>query len=602
MKNKKIFNVFLYNIKPLILFQLLYKILLGVILIPLFIGVFNITMFITGYKYITLENISSFLFHPITFIFIIFLIIFFSILTFFDISTLLVIFDESYHRKRINLIDSIKISLFKCSSSLNYKSIILPILILFLIQFLNIGIISNVFGSIKIPEFIVAFIDKKSILFSISMFTYLFIVLFLFKYIYTIHYMILENKSLKDAFNCSRNLIKSYTFKDIFKVLLSQVLLSLSYSLLIVFIILLLYFIHVLLGSRVIEIVFVKLVWLAIGILLIISSLISNSLSYGLLSNLFYSHKVNNGEDIYKESYSKIINNKKNNLFFKRVVILFFIFVFIGSGCLTYMHMSGRANLNVEHIHSVEVTAHRGASLYYPENTMAAFNGAYELGADFIELDLQQTKDREIVVTHDSNLYRVTGVKKEVNNITYDKLKKLDAGSFFDKEFSNERIPLLRDVIAFAKENGVKLNIELKPTGREVNFEKDVVEIIHEYDFQDSCVVTSQSYDTLKRVKEEDDSIKTVYVMVIAIGNITKLDKADAFSVEAMNVNSELVRRVHNAGKELYVWTINSEESVNRMVELGVDNIITDDVTMVKSTILKHHRSSFINRFIEILK
>ena len=339
-----------------------------------------------------------------------------------------------------------------------------------------------------------------------------------------------------------------------------------------------------------------------IGILLIFTSLISSSLSYGLLSNLFYSHKCECAEKVLNDDFKKIITDKDNNLFFKKVVNLFFVFVFIGGGFLTYQYVSGMSKLNVEHFRGVDVTAHRGASISYPENTMSAFNGAYMLGADYIELDLQQTKDKEIVVTHDSNLYRVTGIKKEVNDIKYNKLKELDVGSYFDRKYSNERIPLLKDVILFAKEKGIKLNIELKPTGREVDFEKQVVEIIHEYDFQNNCVVTSQSYSTIEKIKKEDESIKTVYVMVIAIGDIVKLDKADAFSVEAMYVTPDLVRRVHNAGKEIYVWTINTEESVNRMVELGVDNIITDDVSLVKSTILKHHRSSLINRFIEKLK
>ena len=602
MRKKRVVNVLLYNIKPLIVFQILYKILLGVILVPLFIGTFTFSMFITGYKYITLENISSFLFNPITFICLILLIIFFMLLTFFDISTILVIFDYSHRKKKIKLLDSIKISLDKCKKCLKLKNILVPIFVFILIPFLNMGVISNLLTSVRIPEFIVAFVEKKRVLFNTLTFVYLVLSIILFNYIYTVHYMVLENKDFKEAVCSCRKLIKGCTFKDLFKVILSQLLLSVSYSLFVVLGILILYFIHTLFGSKIVESIFVKLVWVIIGILLIISSLVSNSLSYGLLSNLFYSHKDNCNEEIYNEDYKKILTDKNNCCLFKRVIILFFLFVFIGGSSLTYQFVSGVANLNVEHIHSVEVTAHRGASLDYPENTISAFNGAYLLGADYVELDLQQTKDREIVVTHDSNLYRVTGVKKEVNDITYDKLKELDAGSFFDKKYKDERIPLLSDVIEFAKENNVKLNIELKPTGREVDFEKQVVEIIHEYDFQDSCVVTSQSYEALKKIKEEDESLKTVYVMVIAIGDITKLDKADAFSVESMNINFDLVKKVHNAGKEVYVWTINTEESVNRMVELGVDNIITDDVTMVKSTILKHRRSNLINRFIEILK
>ena len=264
--------------------------------------------------------------------------------------------------------------------------------------------------------------------------------------------------------------------------------------------------------------------------------------------------------------------------------------------------ISVAVKINVEHMKNIEVTAHRGASMNYPENTMAAFNGAYELGADWIELDLQQTKDKQIVVTHDSNLSRITGLKKSVNDVTYDKIKTLDAGSFFDSKYRDERIPLLSEVIEFAKEKNIKLNIELKPTGREVDFEKEVVDIIKEYDFEDDCVITSQSYETITKVKELDSDIKTVYVMVLAIGNIVELDKADAFSVEAMNINKSLVESVHNAGCELYVWTINTDESVKRMVELGVDNIITDDVVMVKNTISKYRRSNIINRFIDLLK
>jgi len=602
MSKRKVVNVLLYNIKPLIVFQILYKILLSVILVPVFIGTFRFVMFITGYKYITLENINNFLFNPITFIFLFLIIVFLALITFFDITTLIVIFDQSYHSKKIRLVDSLKISLNKSKKYLKLKNLLLPLFILFLIPFLNIGILSCVFSSIRIPEFIVAFINSKKIVFNILTFSYIFIVFLFMNSIFSVHYMIIEDKSLKEAIGASKKLIKGNTILNIFRILLIQFLLTISYSLFLVLGIILVHLLHNVLGSRVVDYIFVKLIWLIIGGLLIITSLISNSLSFSLLSNLFYNHKNKCNEKIVSIDYKNIINDKNNNFLFKKIVILFFICVVIGSSSLTYQFFSGKSKLNVEHVRSVEVTAHRGASSKYPENTMAAFNGAYLLGADYLELDLQQTKDMEIVVTHDSNLYRVTGVKKEVNDITYNKLKTLDAGSFFDESFSDERIPLLRDVIAFAKEKGIKLNIELKPTGREVDFEKQVVDIIHEYDFQDKCVVTSQSYETLERIKKEDETIKTVYVMVIAIGDITKLKYADAFSVESMNINADLVRNVHNAGSEIYVWTINTEESVNRMVELGVDNIITDDVEMVKSAILKHRRSNIINRFIEILK
>lgn len=602
MRKKRVVNVLLYNIKPLILFQILYKLLLSIILIPTAVGIFNLNMLITGYKYITFENISSFLFNPITLIFLFLIIVFLSIISLFDISTMIIIFDQSYHKKKIRLSDAVKISFARCIKCLKLKNILLAFLVLFLIPFLNVGISSNVITSIRIPEFIVDFCVSKKILFNCLMGLYLFLIILLMRWIYSIHYMILEDKSFIEAIKASNNLIKGYKIKDLFKIVLVQVLLTLIYSLFVVLGILLIYVLHNIFNNNIIESIFITLVWLVIGFSLIISSLVSNGLSYGLLSNLFYNHKVCKNEEIISIEYREIIKDKNNNYLFKRVFIIFSILLFTCCCFLTYQVISGKTHINIEHMKNIGVTAHRGASMNYPENTMAAFNGAYELGADWIELDLQQTKDRQIVVTHDSNLSRITGLKKSVNDVTYDKIKNLDAGSFFDSKYSDERIPLLSEVIEFAKEKNVKLNIELKPTGREVDFEKDVVEIIKKYDFEDDCVVTSQSYEAISKVKDLDSNIKTVYVMVLAIGNIVELDKADAFSVEAMNVNSNLVKTVHNAGCELYVWTINTDESVRKMVELGVDNIITDDVVMVKNTISRYHRSNIINRFIDLLK
>ena len=114
MRKKRVVNVLLYNIKPLILFQILYKLLLGIILIPTAVGIFNLNMLITGYKYITFENISSFLFNPITLIFLFLIIVFLSIISLFDISTMIIIFDQSYHKKKIRLSDAVKISFARC--------------------------------------------------------------------------------------------------------------------------------------------------------------------------------------------------------------------------------------------------------------------------------------------------------------------------------------------------------------------------------------------------------------------------------------------------------------------------------------------------------
>ena len=106
--------------------------------------------------------------------------------------------------------------------------------------------------------------------------------------------------------------------------------------------------------------------------------------------------------------------------------------------------------------------------------------------------------------------------------------------------------------------------------------------------------MTSQVYDVLENTKKYDKNIKTVYVMSIAIGNITDLEYADVFSIEATNVTESQVNRVHNAGKELYAWTINTEESINHMIDMNVDNIITDNIELGKELVEKSKSGNVI--------
>ena len=193
---------------------------------------------------------------------------------------------------------------------------------------------------------------------------------------------------------------------------------------------------------------------------------------------------------------------------------------------------------------------------------------------------------------------------------------KLNAANYFEeKEFMisdsttlepssgiYEKIPLLEEVIEFAKESDIKLNIELKPTGHEINFEKSVIDIINRLDFRNECVITSQVYEVLERVKEYDKNIETVYVMSLAYGDIAPLEAADNFSIEATSVTKKLVKRIHKKGKKLYAWTVNTEENIRKMIELNVDNIITDDVTLSKEIIDSSKNTNLIDKYVRFVE
>lgn len=603
MKNnyiKNTFNIIKYNFRTLICFELLYKIVLTLVLIPVAVGSFNLTMQVTGFSYLTLENIRYFLLNPITILYLILIMIFFTIITMFDISTLIIIFDLSYHKKKIGLKDTIKISLNKCIKLFKLENISVAFLVLFLIPFLKIGVGSNVISSIKIPEFIMDYINSNIKFLSLYTFVYIILLFIFFRWFYALHYMVIENKNFKQARLDSKNMINGSILKDQIKVFLCQLLMSIIYVVfLIIGISIIVIFTKVLKNHEIIESLLITIIWLSILISLLILSIIGNSISYAVISSLFYRHKLEKKEKINEINYKEIVKKHTKNRFIKYAFALFFLIVVATGTVITYQVINGEINLKVEDVRKMEITAHRGASVKYPENTMAAFKGAKKLGADWIELDVQQTKDGQVVVSHDSNLSRVTGKNINIIDVTYNDIKDLDMGSFFNKKYKNERIPLLSQVLEYAKKNNIKLNIELKPTGKEKNFEKNVVDLINEYNFKDKCVVTSQTYQVLENVKKYDKSIKTVYVMSIAIGDITKLTYADAFSVEAINVNEKLVNRVHSSGKKIYAWTVNKEESINKMIEMDVDNIITDNIELGKELVEKSRNTDLVNEIVK---
>lgn len=600
-KVKDVINMIHYNIWTLVGFESIFKIISFFIFTPLFLHIFDFIMRFTGYRYLTFENVFSFLLNPITFCLLLVLFFLMTIYTMFDITTIIVILDGSYQKKKVKMIDAVRISLNKCKNYFRYRNIPLAFFVLFLIPFLKMGLAPNFITSIKIPEFIAEFIVADKILLSILIIVLFLLVLLLLRWIYSLHYFVLEDLSFKEARKKSILLGYKKHIRDLITIFLVHLSLSFFYLFFVIIGIFIIAILNSLFGNLILRSITTTVIWYFVGIVCTIATVVSIPMSYATISVLYYVHKNQKEEDIKHISFRVNNSNKLKNLKLKKLVYLFSIIAFIFGTIFTYGVYKGSYNLNIEHVRTQEVTAHRGASREYPENTMIAFKKAKELGADWIELDVQQTKDGKIIVIHDTNFKRTTGVNKNTWELTYEEVEALDAGSFKSEKFKGEKIPSLESVIEFAKDNNIKLNIELKPTGHEVDFEKSVIDIINEYSFKNDCVITSQVYEVLENVKKYDDSIETVYVMSFAYGEITSLKFADHFSVEASSVTKTLVDRVHKEGKELYVWTVNMEENILKMIELKVDNIITDDIVLTKETIYASKTSNLINEYVNLI-
>ncbi|MDE6202594.1 MAG: phosphatase PAP2 family protein, partial [Lachnospiraceae bacterium] len=141
------------------------------------------------------------------------------------------------------------------------------------------------------------------------------------------------------------------------------------------------------------------------------------------------------------------------------------------------------------------IIAHRGYSSEFPENTLAAFEGALDIGVDYIELDVQLTKDGQAVIFHDDDLKRITGVEGRVSEYTYDELRGLDAGSWFSSSFAGERIPSLREALELISSSECSVYLELKDIGEgDGGFEETVLDMVKECCMLDKCVVAYLNY------------------------------------------------------------------------------------------------------------
>ncbi|MEN8188254.1 MAG: glycerophosphodiester phosphodiesterase [Thermodesulfobacteriota bacterium] len=225
-----------------------------------------------------------------------------------------------------------------------------------------------------------------------------------------------------------------------------------------------------------------------------------------------------------------------------------------------------------------EVIAHRGAAGKAPENTLASIEQALADNTDWVEIDVQETVDGEIVVVHDSDFMKLAKVNLKVWEGTLSRIGEIDIGSWFDPKFSSERVPTLRQVLEAAR-GKARVLIELKYYGHDEQLEKRVAEIVEQTGMVDDVAFMSLKYDGIKKLRALRPEWKVGLLLSAAVGDLSKLD-VDFFAVNLKMAKASFVRRQHKAGKQVFVWTVNEPLIMSRVMSLGVDGIITDEPAM----------------------
>jgi glycerophosphoryl diester phosphodiesterase len=236
------------------------------------------------------------------------------------------------------------------------------------------------------------------------------------------------------------------------------------------------------------------------------------------------------------------------------------------------------------------VIAHRGASLQAPENTLAAFSKAVELKADAIEMDAKLTADQRVVIHHDPTLDRTTDGKGRVSSHTLSEIQRLDAGSKFNIQYKDERIPTIEEVFEIIGEHFL-YNIEL--TNYTTPFDQlpeIVIDIIRQFGIQSKVLISSFNPYALIKVRKLEPEIVIGLLLRSSEprwirGLFRHIAKHDAVHPEYGIVRDRSMVSDLRKKKMVNVWTVNKAEEIQEMIELGVTGIITDDPSLARGMI-----------------
>ena len=244
----------------------------------------------------------------------------------------------------------------------------------------------------------------------------------------------------------------------------------------------------------------------------------------------------------------------------------------------------------------VLIIAHRGSSATAPENTLAAFRLAADQHTDFIELDVQESLDGQVLVVHDSDLMKVGYNPTKIWDGEASALRSIDIGSFKDPQFSSERVPTLAEALAACK-GRCKVIVELKSYGHNQRLEERVAKIVEDAGMENDCVFMSLDRNMVQRMKTLRPSWRVGLLVAKAIGDLTEL-KADFLAVEARMATRRFVRRAHAAGQDVYIWTVNDPAWMFVGLSRGVDGLITDKPDIARRVIERRALMSGPQRFL----
>lgn len=584
------------NFKNLLIFELVYRLITGPIIWQAMNYGLRFALRMAGYSYLTLGNLGHFLIRPWTVLVVLGIAALGLLLMMIEVGSLITACTAASYSVRLGPLDIFLGGIENLTDSLKRKNIKLMGIVLIEMVLLNSYYLYRILTRIKPLDFLMETILLEPWVRILLIVAAILLILAAIPCTFVLQGCMIGQKSFADSLNLSRDLLRGRRVKTVCSLVGYQLAVILGlmvcYALCVVFAcVLVLLFV-----DKRLEFVFLMETAVRIEIVLLLLGSAVSGVVFSAASTVQYCQGANR---IHHEP-GWDFNHSTGKVRGRRNIVVGLGIIGIASGlCLFDTAYNGNAVTKAMTMET-EITAHRGSSKTAPENTIEAVYAAVEEMADWVEIDVQETADGQVVLSHDASLKRTAGVNWKVSELTYEELGMLDVGSWFSKEYAGVRIPSLDQVMDYAK-GRIDLNIELKSRNGQSQLPEKVLALVNEYEMQEQCVITSTNIEDLRRIKELQPEIKTGLILSAAYGDYYSNDAMDFISIRSGFVTEHVVERSHEAGKAVHVWTVNSREELERLKLLGVDNVITDRPVFAREILYRDDVAENILEYLRLL-
>lgn len=590
---KETWKIFKFNQKNAFVFELLFRLATTILYLLILNKGLLFALRMAGYSYLTASNIGNFLLKPWTVLTAFLLIVIGILILALETGCLLTLFQGALYSRKLSPGEILAGGLSKLGDEILKKNWRLGLLILANYVLTNLYLLYRVLTHVKPLNFVMSevlgqFWGKATLaavlvaVLAVSV-----------PGLYAFHTCMIEQKNFRDGYLRSRWLLRSRLMRVMVLLCAFYGTAVLGMKLVYAFCVLVTAVGMTLFTDNRLALAILPAACDQIELVLVFfTSMIMAFGNLGALSVQYFQFSGGMKKKSFAYSLRKPVSGWRAALMVAAVAAgsLFFLFDAVRNG----------SAITGDMLTPVTITAHRGSSKEAPENTMASMKKAVDDLADFVEIDVQETKDGAVVLGHDTTLKRVAGINRPISAYTLKELETLDVGKWFSSEYAGEQIPSLEKVLEYCK-GKVSVNIELKNVGGNSDLPDKVAALIQNYQMKEQCLVTSVRLSYLARVKELDPEIRTGYIVSAAYGNYYSSDDIDFISLRSSFVTERLVEAAHEKGKAVHAWTVNTKSEMERMKMLGVDSIITDYPVLAREIVYRKEATETLMEYLRLV-